>query len=74
MGKSRKTTARETLAMFEAERKSLADLGHVMSAWTLRVADSYPSAKCYNCSGVVQNEGVVFMESATLRGQCPRGY
>lgn len=71
MGKSRKMTKRETLAMFEAERQSLADLGHVMSAWdTSPVPFADPTARCYNCSGVVRNEGVLFMESARLRGRC----
>jgi hypothetical protein len=64
MGKSRKMTAREVKKMLETERMSLADLGHAMSAW----ADD--EARCYNCSGWVRNEGVVFMESSRLRGQC----
>lgn len=71
MGKSRKMTKREILAMLEAERMSLADLGHVMSAWgTDPVPFADPTARCYNCAGVVRNEGVVFAESARLRGRC----
>ena len=71
MGKSRKMSKKEILSMFEAERKSLSDLGHVMSAWaTDPVPFADPTARCYNCAGVVRNDGVLFMESAELRRKC----
>ena len=71
MGKSRKMTAREVRGMLEAERVSLANLGHVMSAWgTDPVPFADPTARCYNCDGIVRNEGVLFIESGRLRGRC----
>lgn len=69
MGKSRKMTKRETLAMLEAERMSLADLGHKMGPWRANQFGEL-SSQCSECLGYTVNDGVIFRETKGVQMRC----